>query len=213
MTDAIDLNKISVFTSHLSTLKETSKDDSGKENQYMISSDLNVINFDAVKKDYVVGLKMSKMPMSIDALFDDGKGKLLFVEFKNGRIDHKKQRDLQKKVYDSILIFTDLTSTSISYMRGHMEFIFVYNDCKNQHNTTDTELMEKNNEVQPSKSYTRIVKNLAKQAKKEYICFGMRAFKNYCFKDVHTFTENEFENYLSELGLSINESVSHCLRE
>jgi len=33
-------------------------------------------------------------------------------------------------------------------------------------------------------------------AKREPISFDLDIFKNYCFKEVYTYTEREFENYL-----------------
>ena len=48
------------------------------------------------------------------------------------------------------------------------------------------------------KIYDRLAKEFLGMAKKEYVCFGVNIFKNYCFKAIHTFTEKEFEAYLEK---------------
>ena len=196
----INLSDYPIFANHVSTLKETSLDTNDGQRKYMTQSSRDSINFDEVKEEYVSGLRLSSNPKSSDALFDDGSGSIIFVEFKNGYMDSKKQFDVRKKVYDSLLIFTDITSTGISNMRNTANFILVYNESVNRRNTSDPELKKKqNSEVQPSLSFDNIAKTLGKYAKEEYICFGLKIFKDYCFKEVHTFTEDEFEAYLSTL--------------
>ena len=98
-----------------------------------------------------------------------------------------------------LFIFTDLTSTTISTLRKYAKYILVYNEMENKDNNSDKELVEKNKYVQSSSSFDDIAKTLSGYAKKEYICFGLRRFLNYCFKEVHTFTEKEFEAYLDNL--------------
>lgn len=53
--------------------------------------------------------------------------------------------------------------------------------------------------VQPSPSFDSFAKTISGYAKEEYICFELRMFEKYCFKEVHTFTEAEFESYLVSL--------------
>lgn len=84
-------------------------------------------------------------------------------------------------------------------MRNNMKYILVYNETVNQSNS-DSELQKKQNSVvQPSVSFDNIAKTLGQLAKEEYICFGIKIFQNYCFKEVHTYTEKEFDMYLSTL--------------
>lgn len=196
----IDLNAFQIFVDHPSNLKETSIDKRDGKAQYMTLSTREAVNFDGVKEEYVKSLGVSEIPKSNDALFDDGKGYLVFVEFKNGFMDRPKQFAVRKKVYDSALVFTDITSTGISYMRDHMKYILVYNETANQDNDLDEELKKKRKTaVQPSPSFDAIAKNLGRCANEEYVCFGLKIFQNYCFKEVHTFTEAEFDAYLSTL--------------
>ena len=128
----IDLNTYPIFCRHLSNLKRLSLDDGKGQKIYMTQFTRSAVNFDAVKKEYSSPLKLSKVPSSNDALFDDGKGSLVFVEFKNGFITREKILEIWKKIYDSTLIFTDITSTGISYTREHMKYILVYNETVNQ---------------------------------------------------------------------------------
>ena len=104
----VDLNAFQIFADHLSNLKETSIDKRDGTPQYMTLSTREAVNFDGVKEEYVKPLGVSEIPKSNDALFDDGKGFLVFVEFKNGFMDRPKQFAVRKKVYDSALIFTDI---------------------------------------------------------------------------------------------------------
>lgn len=189
-----------MFTDHLSTLKETSLDDRDGKQAYMTQSLRSSVNFDSVKEAYVKNLGLSEIPKSNDALFDDGHGMLVFVEFKNGFIDWPKQFALRKKIYDSVLIFTDITNRRISDMRNTVNYILVYNESVNQKSSCDEELKKKRKTaVQPSSSFDCVAKTIGRYAGEEYICFGLKIFLNYCFKEVHTFTETEFETYLSNL--------------
>ena len=196
----VDLNAFKIFADHLSNLKETSIDKRGGTPQYMTLSTREAVNFDGVKEEYVKPLGVSEIPKSNDALFDDGKGFLVFVEFKNGFMDRPKQFTVRKKVYDSALIFTDITSKGISYMRNHMKYILVYNETANQGNNSDKDLKEKQKTaVQQSPAFDAFAKNVGRYANEEYVCFGLKIFQNYCFKEVHTYTEAEFDAYLSTL--------------
>lgn len=195
-----NLSRYKIFSDHLSTLKETSVDDRDGEKIYMTESLRCVVNFDDVKDEYVKGLGLSEIPKSNDALFEDDRGALIFVEFKNGFMDRNKQFAVRKKVYDSVLIFTDITSFRISDMRNTVKYILVYNEFANRENSYDEELEKKQKTtIQPSPSFDGFAKTLGKYANEEYVCFGLKIFLNYCFKEVHTYTEEEFEAYLSSL--------------
>lgn len=196
----IDLSDYPIFNNHISTLKDTSLDISSNQPKYMTLSTRSAINFDGVKDEYTRQLNLFEIPKSNDALFDDGKGHLVFVEFKNGLMNRAKQYGVRKKIYDSALIFTDITTSGISYMRANVNYILVYNEAANQNNSSDEDLKQKRNiSVQSSASFDSFAKNIGKCAKEEYVCFGLRAFQNYCFKEVHTYTESEFNTYLSTL--------------
>ena len=100
----ISLSSFQIFNNHISNLKQTSIDDSdnSRSPQFMTDSLVTAINYDAVKDEYVRTLQLSEIPKSNDALFDDGRGHLVFVEFKNGKIGRRKQFEIRKKIYDSV---------------------------------------------------------------------------------------------------------------
>ncbi len=114
------------FTNHISTLKDTSFD--GDHKSYMTESPRQVINFDKTADAYTTERHLSKLLASNDALFSAGNGKLVFVEFKNGRITKTVGFELRGKVYDSVLILSDLTASTLSEIREHVTYILVYND-------------------------------------------------------------------------------------
>jgi len=115
-------------------------------------------------------------------------------------MNREEQFAVRKKIYDSVMIFTDITSTGITYTRKNMKYILVYNETVNQNNHQDEELQKKQKSVvQPSASFDDIAKAFGSFANEEYICFGIKIFQNYCFKEVHTYTEKEFDSYLSTL--------------
>lgn len=188
----IDVNAYPILERHRSTLSKTSWD---KDNRvYMTTSTLDAINFDDVKGEYIKGLGLSDTPSSVDALFVDKRGYMIFVEFKNGNMDREKY-SVQKKIYDSMLILGDITSIHISDMRKCVVFILVYNEQANE-GSRDKEYIEKKKAVQPSSSYDKFAKTVSGYAGREYVCFGLRMFGKYCFKEVHTYTQEEFEEYL-----------------
>lgn len=198
MAKKIKLEDFSVFADHFSTLKMTSLDNSDGQKKYMTESERAAVCFDDVKDEYVRPLGMSEIPRSNDALFDEGNGTLVFVEFKSGGIDSQKQFAIRKKIYDSTLIFTDITSTGISFTREQMKFILVYNDVVNKDVDRGKPPSERK-PVQSSEAYDNIAKIISNYGGSEYIGFGLGIFQNYCFREVHTYTQAEFEKYLSSL--------------
>ena len=198
MANKIKLDDFPIFTNHFSSLKKTSLDNRDGHKKYMTESELTAVCFDDVKDEYVELLGMSEIPKSNDALFDEGNGTLVFVEFKSGHIDSQKQFAIRKKIYDSTLIFTDITSTGISYMREQMKYILVYNDAANK-NADGRKLPCQRESVPTSEAYDKIAKIFSNYGGREYIGFGLGIFQNYCFKEVHTYTQTEFEEYLSSL--------------
>ncbi len=193
----IDISSCAIFDRHQSTLKETSKDKHGTGvASYLTESTQVVVSFDDVKTEYVKDLALSESPRSCDALFVKPSGELVVIEFKAGYIDRGKQFEIRQKIYDSALILGDIAEIGISQMRQDVEFILVYRESANVGNQ-DEEFLKK--QAQASPGFNAFAKGVSKLAKQEYICFGLRRFENYCFKKVHTYNEDEFENYLSLL--------------
>ena len=193
----IDISTYPILSNHMTTLKNTSIDKRDDRTVvYMTESTIQAVNFDKVKEEYVKSLKLSEVPKSNDALIADKNNKLIFIEFKNGYMDKAKQFAVRKKIYDSVLIFADIVSTRISDMRTYIEYILVYNGDVNDNNP---DIIEKKAHIQPSASFNSFAKSVSSLAKEEYVLFGVKLFENYCFKKVHTYTEKEFEQYLSLL--------------
>ena len=125
----IDISTYPILSSHMATLKDTSLDKRDDRTiVYMTESTKLVVNFDKVKEEYVKPLKLCEVPKSNDALMTDEKSKLIFIEFKNGYMDRAKQFAVRKKIYDSVLILSDIVSLGISDMRTFVDYILVYNE-------------------------------------------------------------------------------------
>lgn len=191
----IDFNEYSILKDNMSTLRETSLDDHDPNSiAYLTNSDRGAVNFDNVKRKYVENLHLHEEPKSNDALFINDMGKLVFVEFKNGFMDGQKKFAVRKKIYDSIIILTDILNVGVSHLRDNMEYILVYNESVN---ACEKDVLKKKKEaVQHSQSFDYFAKSLSRLADEEYVCFGIKIFENYCFSKVHTYTEKEFARYL-----------------
>ena len=185
-------------------LRNTSYD---KENKvYMVESDIPVCSFDSVKEWYVKKRipYVNPNPKSNDALFFSNK-ECFFIEFKNGKIDNGVNFEINKKIYDSLLILFDLkyedrsgkVIDSISYTRTNMNYILVYNKEKYLENGPTRQTTEgfKRQEALITKSEHRdkLYSTMRKLANEEFIKFGLDQFKNYLFKNVYTYTIDEFE--------------------
>lgn len=116
----IRYDEIEIFRNNISTLKKTSLDDENTVKQYMTDAEVSVIHFDRVKKAYVRSLepKPKFLPCSSDALYIGREGSVSFIEFKNGKINDKQKYNVYQKIYESLLIFCDITGESISFLQG-----------------------------------------------------------------------------------------------
>lgn len=187
-----------------STLKDTSYDEDNKV--YMVDCELEVCSFDDVKEWYVKNrIPLAKPnPKSNDALFFD-KEEVFFIEFKNGKINNAVNFELNKKIYDSLLMLFDLGYVdsnerevdSISYTRENMNYILVYNEEKYLQVGATRQTKEgfdrQKVEVTASKHRDLLFSTVKKLANDELIKFGLDQFRNYLFKNVHTYTVKEFE--------------------
>lgn len=179
MTVILMKNKINLLKYNTSTLKQTSKDVNNEE--YMTECEsIKVINFDEFGKKYF-GKKMKKLNIKLktnDALFLKENGKYTFIEFKNvdfqidrnNRNDIKKLQELEGKILGSIFILLDITKMNFNEIIENVDYILVYNKEKNS-------------------SFV----DIGKLIYDETIDFGLEKFKGYCFKDVHTYSKEEFE--------------------
>lgn len=193
-----------------STLKDTSFDEDN--DIYMVDSKLEVCAFDDVKEWYVQNrTPLAKPnPKSNDVLFF-GETESFFIEFKNGKINNAVNFEINKKIYDSLLILFDLKYVdrdgravdSISYTRENMNYILVYNEEKyleaRPTRQTKDGFERQDVEVTASKHRDILFSTVRKLAKEEWIKFGLDQFKNYLFKNVCTYTVKEFEeNFINK---------------
>ena len=81
-------------------------------------------NFDLVKQKYLNNLGHSENDaQSVDALTQTEKA-IVFIEFKNGRVHNS---DVKTKIRDSLLIYCDITKSTISTTRADSVLVLVYN--------------------------------------------------------------------------------------
>lgn len=172
-----------LFEKHHSTLKKTSLDDSTTEKIYMSESEQEVIDFDAVKDEYKKKYCCNTGDArSCDALLIDNEN-IALIEFKNGKItDSKEKEKIRSKIGESLLIFNDLTNKNLSFDRGYVHFILVYNKQKNERFEKD-----RNN------SLNKFNGILASKAADSYLLEGFKHYQ-FMFKTVRTINEEEFKD-------------------
>lgn len=99
----INLELYPILLDNRKSLRETSKDTSYPNDiQYMTSSETEVVNFDLVKRHYANGFGLSEeVVTSVDAIvpFENG---ILFVEFKNGKVNNREIKDANCNIKLSI---------------------------------------------------------------------------------------------------------------
>ena len=183
-TMMINIMDHEIFARNIDTFKEVSKDNSTGHDEYMTHSDIRVVNFDKVKAQYANGLAdPNDYPASVDAVAVLN-NKFFLVEFKNGSIGNDKS--LRKKIPESLLILCDIIKCNISDTRKEWELILVYNEKKN--------VDKFNNKI----SSDKIKEHLFDKTADHYIRFGLDRYKYIYFKDVYTYTEKEFDEFLSK---------------
>ncbi len=173
---------------HIDTLQSLSRDNSHEE--FLTDSTILAIGFDKVKKEYTDPLRLTETPCSVDALCLFENDSLVFVEFKNGRLNSMEVFGLRKKVYDSLLIFQDISGINLTTLRSKATLVLVFRKDLNPAEGDDRQSLP----MAPSRD--KIVSRLFELADKELIRFDLERFKSYCFKDVHTYSPEEFDTYL-----------------
>lgn len=189
------IKKMDLKSYNTSTLKQTSKDDNNEE--YMTESTIRVINFDSIGGDkYSKNNKLNIQLKTNDVLFLHNDKKYTFIEFKNGKlvdktnkINIKKLKDIELKILNSLFVLGDIEEKSLSSLKEITDYILVYNEEKNTPN--------ERNSISEIGNYFinqgNISSEKTKTEREEIICFGLEKFKDYCFKNVHTYSKEEFE--------------------
>lgn len=149
------------------TLKETSKNDPQKKKDVkcLSESQLEVYNFDEVKKSYYNLIGLSKdMVGSCDALYISKKNDIEFylIEFKStSRLENLKKdgevnSKIKEKVTGSLLILSDIGKFCISDTRHFASFILVYADAKGHAESMVKSRTGSNSEDDGMKKYEQI---------------------------------------------------------
>lgn len=188
----INLKDYEIFSVHTGSLKELSKDDSSPQGmQYATENEKIAVDFDEVKRLYVNEQGISENnAYSVDAISHTSDA-VVFIEFKNGKVEGNK---IKTKIWDSLLIFGDIVKQTVDYTRQNAEFVLVYNEEKNP---PDNQM--KKGVVQESSSRLGIAKRFAQLGKTEFIRWDLERYKKLYFRDVHTYTRAEFEEYANQL--------------
>ena len=174
-----------LFEKHHATLKKTSLDDSTAEKIYMSESGQDVVDFDAVKKDYKERFCCNASDArSCDALLIENE-KFALIEFKNGKItDSKEKEKIRSKIGESLLIFNDLVEKNLSFDRNNVHFVLVYNKQKNE-----------KFEIDRKSSLNKFNGILANKAADSYLLEGFKHYQ-FMFKNVRTVNEEEFKDLI-----------------
>ncbi len=177
-----NFNNLDIFKNNLKSLKYCSFDDNG---DFMTSLEILSIWFDNVKKQYFENFGLSyQTSQSVDSIFIT-ENTVVFIEFKNGKVGNI-AKDVKGKAKDSLLIFNDLTNTTLSFSRDNIIYVVVYNESKNP-------------KLSKTSSKNRISEYLSNKSNEERIYFDLTKYKKAYFKDIHTYNEQEFNDYINEL--------------
>ena len=165
--------------------------------KYMTHSKIEAYNFDNLKQVYTKKIHHSENGIcSVDAIWMIG-DKPVFIEFKNG--NNFTATQLKNKIRDSLLIFCDLTGSTISETRTNSECVVVYNKSKKPVKENESIQCLIDNRVVESDSRDYIKKILLKKGKLEFIRWGLANYAGIYFEVVHTYDQEEFEVYLKEM--------------
>lgn len=180
-----NLTKREDLSSFKDSLKNTSYD--RNNNAWMLSDEIEVICIDDVADSYTSRCGISSVD-SVDALhFCDGKGNV-FIEFKNGKLDKADIYEVMKKIYDTLLIISDVTKWTISDFRENTDFVLVYNEEKNP--SLFNEIPAPSN----SSALRKMTESMYGKAKTAFKIEGLYAFEAYCFKTVELMSVTQFRH-------------------
>ena len=116
---------------NLAEFKEKIRDVSKSDKENFIDSDIEIINFDKVKKAYCKKrTNIENTPKSNDGLYISGES-MVFLEFKNANAKDIDIYDLSKKNYDSVCMLSDIMGISIREIREKTKYILIYSSEKN----------------------------------------------------------------------------------
>jgi hypothetical protein len=164
------------------SLMNTSADTIKTPIEYMTDCKHKVIDFDEVKKRYLVNRDMHEGDAcSVDALYKLKNDKLCMVEFKNGDFTSS---EIIEKALSSAIMFADITGKSMEFIRDNIIFVLVYNG-----------------EIKHVNWRQKMASGKAKRAKIKIFKFDIDHLYKFCFLDVVEIEKDEFDKsiYVREL--------------
>lgn len=173
----------SSMLSQKDTLHNLSYDDAN--NAYMTDSTIRALHFDGIKDRFVQAFGVQPQGFhSVDAVLQSKAGNTTyFIEFKNGNFEIG--QDVAPKIPDSIILYADIKDSKIEDIRTHCELILVYNiDSKPLSDSESRDLKSR--------------LHLYKKAEREMVRFDLRRYKGTYFRDVHTYDEDQFAEFLKK---------------
>ena len=190
----LNLDTIPFLAENKTSMKEASLDFETKT--YMTDSELEVINFDLVKRSYTNNLQLSEnVVTSVDCIMC-WRDHIIFIEFKNGKVNNRNVKD---KARDSLMIFLDLINKNLSFSRKNIELMIVYNIEKNP-----LPNQVKKGKMQESPSRIDIGGYFMSKAGGELIRFDLEQYKKIYFKNVRTYSKETFESFLCTIQSNFN---------
>ena len=187
----INIFEYDILGNAICTLREVSVDNHNGTNFYMSESPVPVVNFDTVKNQYILGLSVPEPPASNDAFFVDNQGELYFIEFKAGNME-RNIHQVRRKLFDSLLVLTDIISKGVSFTREHLNYILVYDETINPG-------FDDNTAFQVTPSRERINSRYIKKGGGEFIRFHLRRFQRLYVKCVYTVGREEFDERFARI--------------
>ena len=172
---------------NLEEFKEKISEVSKSDKESFIDSDIEIINFDEVKKAYCKKRSNIENPSkSNDGLYISNEC-MIFLEFKNANAKDIDGYELAKKNYDSICMLSDILVISIRTIREKTRYILVYSSEKNSKIELGNSFLKK------SKTKEITLKSLKES------CFQQKKFLNYLYYNVEAINDKEFkEKYLGK---------------
>ncbi|MDE6233164.1 MAG: hypothetical protein K2M60_07455 [Lachnospiraceae bacterium] len=169
----------------LKSIKKISADTTNKE--FMLQSDLKVIDFDKFSKKYAHKFKIPILPKTVDGLYISKNDEWTFIEFKNGSI---KTVDIYRKIYDSLIMLVEMGYLTWENCRNNAQYIVVYNE--NEYGEKYLECRKEQNNLKIQSH----IRSLAKQPRK---LFDLKNLNGYLVNKTSTLTQIEFQAQFIDL--------------
>jgi len=168
------------YSSFIKSLRDCSLDTDS--NEYMVEDCSNVICFDDFIREFFQTISKNEPPSSVDTIcmIDE---EVYLIEFKNGKISRKEKRNICSKIANSLLV---MCHNENSNLICKLNFMLVYNE-------------EKNGETKSSHRIKTAIRGLANTPT---VMFKLGKYKSTYFKEVKTFTKDEFARFINGKKIS-----------